>query len=111
MVKISKKLVGLLTGAVLLLSACAPTSGGGWRGVAAVGGGIPQGSAANVVARHDAPMPAIPEGLDKYYSQGRGVGVLLGQGASVRRSPSRLDYDNPGGETIGDRNVQASGGR
>ena len=98
--KISKKLAGLLTGAVLLLSACAPNSSGGGGGEESQpsAGASSQGSAANSGAI-DAPMPAIPEGLDKYYSQDVAWESCSG-GRECASITVPLDYDNPGGETI-----------
>ena len=100
MVKISKKLAGLLTGIVLLLGACAPNTpeGEGGNESQPPAGTSSQGSTANAIAI-DAPMPAIPEGLEKYYTQDLTWESCEG-GLECAMITVPLDYDNPGGETI-----------
>ena len=94
MVKISTKLAGLLTGAALLLSACTPTtSGEGSEASSSPTGGVAEGA-----VPIDAPMPAIPVGLERYYNQDLEWESCEG-GLECATITVPLDYDNPEGAT------------
>lgn len=94
-VKISKKLAGLLTGVALLLGACSPTTSGG----GSESSSSPARGAAEGAVPIDAPMPAIPAGLEAYYNQD-----LVWESCKGRLECATitvpLDYDNPEGATI-----------
>lgn len=85
---------------MLLLGACAPNTpeGEGGNESQSPAGTSSQGSTANAIAI-DAPMPAIPEGLEKYYTQDLTWESCEG-GLECAMITVPLDYDNPGGETI-----------
>ncbi|MFT3944337.1 MAG: alpha/beta hydrolase [Ancrocorticia sp.] len=89
--KISKKLAGLLAGAALALGACSPATSGDEASASPTlaAGAVPI----------DAPMPAIPAGLEAYYNQKLAWSPCEG-GLDCATITVPLDYAQPGGQDI-----------